>query len=48
MGSQDQRVITTHKLSIYNVDIQIVIPTQGGTHVIASLIKPLASQEFTY
>ena len=48
MRSQDQRVITIHKLNIDNIDIQIVIPTQGGTHIIASLIKPLTSQEFTY
>ena len=48
MKSQDHRVITIHNLNIDNIDIRIVIPTQGGTHIIASLIKALASQEFIH
>ena len=48
MRSLDQHVITIHRLHIDTIDIQMVIPTQNGTHFIASLIKPLASQEFTY
>ena len=45
MISQDHRVTTIHKI---NIDIQIVIPTQGGKHIFGSHVKPFTSQESTY